>query len=115
MGVQSVQHECSHATSGEVPPRHGNNQAKEANTMPSFDYTVDDEPYSTTEHQLTPRQILVNASIDAATHYLVEIRGNKQFSYQDQPDDPIQVHEHQKFVSVFMGPTPVSCIGRGRG
>jgi hypothetical protein len=32
--------------------------------MPTFQYTVDDEPQSTTEHTLTARQILQNAGLD---------------------------------------------------
>ncbi len=76
--------------------------------MPNFDYTVDDEPQVTTEHTLTPKQILTNANIDPATHYLVQILGKEQKSYQDRPDDPIHMHEHQRFVSVYTGATPVS-------
>ena len=75
---------------------------------PVFDYTVDDEPQTTTEHVLTPTTILSNAGIDPATHYLVEIVGNTQKSYKDKPNEPIHMHEHMKFVSVFTGSTPVS-------
>lgn len=75
---------------------------------PVFDYTVDDEPQTTTEHTLTPTAILRNAGIDPATHYLVEIVGNTQKSYKDTPNEPIHMHEHMKFVSVFTGSTAVS-------
>ena len=75
---------------------------------PVFDYTVDDEPHSTTEHTLTPTEILSNAGIDPAKHYLVQIVGNTQKSYKDTPNEPIHMHEHMKFVSVFTGSTPVS-------
>lgn len=76
--------------------------------MPTFQYTVDDEPQSTFEHNLTPRQILQNARIDPATHYLVEIKGQHKESYQNKMDEFIHMHEHMKFVSVYIGPTPVS-------
>lgn len=76
--------------------------------MPTFDYTVDDESQSTTLHELTPVQILGNAGIDAASHYLVQIEGNHRVSYQDRPNDPIHMHEHMKFISISTGPTPVS-------
>jgi hypothetical protein len=76
--------------------------------MPTFDYTVDDEPQSTTSHTLTATQILVNAAIDPAVHYLVQIEGNKRISYQTDPAQEIHMHEHMKFVSVSTGPTPVS-------
>jgi hypothetical protein len=76
--------------------------------MPTFDYTVDDEPESTSEHILTPTQILSNAVIDPATHYLVQIEGKKQISYQSNPNEQIHMHEHMKFISVSTGPTTVS-------
>ena len=75
--------------------------------MPTFDYTVDDKPQSTSEHQLTPNQILTNAKIDPATNYLVEIIGREKKSYQGI-NDPIHMHEHMKFISVSTNPTPVS-------
>lgn len=75
---------------------------------PTFDFTVDDEQFSTSEHTLTPVQILQIAGLDPTTHYLVQITGNHQKSYQDTPDEPIHVHQHMKFISVFNGPTPVS-------
>ncbi len=77
----------------------------------TFQFTVDDEPFSTHEHILTPTQILQIAGIDPATHYLVEIRGNHQESYKDKPNEPIHMHQHAKFVSVFTGSTPVSQRG----
>jgi len=76
--------------------------------MPTFNYTVDDEPQSTTEHVLTPVQILQNAGIDPASHYLVQIEGNHRTSYQDKPNAEIHMHQHMKFISVSTGPTPVS-------
>lgn len=76
--------------------------------MPTFTYTVDDEPQSTQSHTLTATQILSNADIDPATHYLVEIRGKDQESFQSDPSKEIHMHEHIKFISVSTGPTPVS-------
>ena len=76
--------------------------------MPTFAYTVDDEPQSTPSHTLTAAQILSNAGIDPATHYLVEIRGNDKESFQADPSKEIHMHEHMKFISVSTGPTPVS-------
>ena len=76
--------------------------------MPTFNYTVDDEPQSTTEHQLTPTQILEHAGIDTASHYLVQIEGNHKVSYEGKPNEVIHMHEHMKFISISTGPTPVS-------
>ncbi len=76
--------------------------------MPTFHYTVDDEPQTTTEHVLTPTQILEKAGIDPATHYLVQIEGQHRVSYEGKPNEPIHMHDHMKFISVSTGPTPVS-------
>jgi hypothetical protein len=76
--------------------------------MPTFHYTVDDEEQSTSEHTLTPTQILQQAGITTADHYLVQIQGNHQVSYQGKPEEPIHMHQHMTFVSVFTGPTTVS-------
>jgi hypothetical protein len=73
-----------------------------------IDYIVDDEPQSTTSKVLTPRQILTDAGIDPASHYLVQLQGQHQISYKDTPDVEIKLHEHMKFISISTGPTPVS-------
>jgi hypothetical protein len=73
-----------------------------------FHYTVDGEPQTTTQHVLTPRQILTNAGINPQTYYLVQIKGNVQESYKDIPDKEIHMHQHMKFISIFIGETPVS-------
>jgi hypothetical protein len=78
------------------------------NRGPRFDYTVDGEAQTTDEHTLTPTQILQAAGIDPVTHYLVEIVGNTQKSYQNDPNEAIRMHEHMKFISIATGPTPVS-------
>lgn len=75
---------------------------------PVFHYTVDDEPQSTSEHSLTPREIMMKAGINPDQNYLVEIKGRERESFKDTPDKPIQMHEDQKFVTVFVGSVPVS-------
>jgi len=54
-------------------------------------FTVDGEPAQTTEHQLTPNQILGLAGIDPASHYLVQVMGRHQTSYQGKGEEPITV------------------------
>lgn len=76
--------------------------------MPTFHYTLDDEAQETTEHELTPSQILTNAQLAPATHYLVQIEGKHRESYEHEPTEQIHMHEHMVFVSVFTGPTTVS-------
>jgi hypothetical protein len=74
-----------------------------------FDFVIDEESYETAEHQLTPSQLLSEfAHLDPAAYYLVELRGQQQVSYQNQADAPIHMHEHAKFITVSLGPTPVS-------
>jgi hypothetical protein len=71
-------------------------------------FEVDGEPVETTEKTLTPNQIMELAGVDPATHYLVELKGREQESYEGRADEPIHVHEKQKFITVATGPTPVS-------
>lgn len=76
--------------------------------MPTFEYTVDDEPQATENHVLTANQILTNAGIDPTQHYLVELKGATRESYENRGDEEIHMHQHMRFVSVRVGPTPVS-------
>lgn len=71
-------------------------------------FVVDDEPVTTEDHTLTPNEIMGLAGIDPASHYLVQVEGRHQVSYQDKPDEQIKVHENEVFVTVSTGPTPVS-------
>jgi hypothetical protein len=73
-------------------------------------YEVDGEPQTTTERVLTPLQILTNAGIDPATHYLKLLRGesDQEHSYKDEMETPIQMHPHMRFLAPSIGPTPVS-------
>jgi hypothetical protein len=69
---------------------------------------VDDENQTTVEDELTPTQILSNAGIDATQYYLVLLHGHNQDSYQNRMSEPIHMHPNLKFISVFIGSTPVS-------
>lgn len=71
-------------------------------------YTVDGDPQTTREHKLTPRQILANAGLNPAERYLIEIKGKHQESFQTRMDEPIPMHDGEKFISAFIGPVPVS-------
>jgi hypothetical protein len=75
---------------------------------PTFEFKVDGENYTTSEHTLTPNQLLQIAGLDVPTHYLVEIKNKKQESLKDRMNEPIQMHQHMDFLSVYTGPTPVS-------
>lgn len=71
-------------------------------------FKVNDEPFETTERDLTPLQIMGLAGYDSQTHYLVLVQGNHQVSYQGRPSESIHLHPHMSFVVVSVGPTPVS-------
>jgi hypothetical protein len=73
-----------------------------------INYTVNDEPQSTSQKEMTPVQIMEKAGIDPAHNYLVLIEGNHKKSYQDNPQEIINMHEKMKFITNFMGPKPVS-------
>ncbi len=75
---------------------------------PVFQYTVDGEAQTTTEHILTPIAIMKNAGVDPNTHYLVQMIGNTRKSYQDNPNEEIHMHNHMVFFTNAIGPTPVS-------
>jgi len=76
--------------------------------QPTINYAVNGEPQTTTDRTLTPTQIMDKAEIDPSQNYLVEIVGRERKSYQDKPNDPVHMHEGQKFVTVFVGTVPVS-------
>jgi hypothetical protein len=71
-------------------------------------YKVGDEEQETTERSLTPREIMSKAGINPDENYLVEIIGRERKSFKDTPDKPIEMHDGMKFVTVFVGPVPVS-------
>jgi hypothetical protein len=73
-----------------------------------IEFEVDGEPLETTEKTLTANQIMGFAGVDPTSHYLVELKGREQNSYQGRADEPIHIHEKQKFITVATGPTPVS-------
>lgn len=78
------------------------------NASGGFTYEVDGEEQHTTEKTLTAREILSLAGIDPETHYLVELHGEDQDSYEGKADATIHMHQHQRFVSIATGSTPVS-------
>jgi len=80
---------------------------KTEHAVHSITYFLDNEPQTTTEATLTVGQILKNGGLDPNTHFLIELRGDQQIEYRDL-NQSIHVHEKEKFISVFHGPTPLS-------
>lgn len=72
-------------------------------------FFVDGEPHETDQRDWTPNQIIREfGEKDPATHYLVRIEGHDRISYQGKGDDPIKIHDGERFQIVSTGPTPVS-------
>lgn len=70
---------------------------------------VDGEELTAPDREQTPRQIVALAGKDPEAVYLVELKGKrKRISYKDNPDDPIKLKKGDRFITVSLGPTPVS-------
>jgi hypothetical protein len=72
-----------------------------------IEYKVNDEEQKTKQRHLTARQILEHAGIDPAANYLAEVFP-EHVSFEGKPDESIRMHQHMKFISVSVKPTPVS-------
>ena len=72
-----------------------------------FTFTVDGEPYTTHQRQLTPNHILGIAGLDPASVYLMEV-DDGQHSFKDQGDAVIKMRHHMAFVSLSVGPKRTS-------
>lgn len=70
-------------------------------------FTVDGEPLEIETDKLTMREILALVGKKPDEWYLVEKVGREQRVFRD-PDQEIPIAEGAKFISVFIGPTPVS-------
>lgn len=76
-----------------------------------FYYTVDEEPETTDQKELTPNQILELPGIKPVSdYYLVQINPDgSQTSYRETPTNSIIMKcPAMRFVSIFRGETPVS-------
>jgi hypothetical protein len=70
---------------------------------------VDGETVIAPAREETPRQIITLARKDPAAFYLVELKGKRErISFKDEPDEHIKLHAGERFITVSLGPTPVS-------
>jgi hypothetical protein len=69
---------------------------------------IDGETFEAPEKTMTANSILLLGDLSIEDNYLVEIMGNHQESFQGKGGAEIHLHERAKFISVFVGPTPVS-------
>ena len=70
-------------------------------------YEVDGEEQTTTEKELTVRQILEKAGDDPSKHYLLELRPGGNIEHRNL-DEVIKLHNKMRFAAIFTGETPVS-------
>lgn len=72
-------------------------------------FFVDGEPHETDQREWTPNDIIQKfGEKDPATHYLVRIEGQHRHSYEGKGEQPIEIHNGERFQIVSTGPTPVS-------
>ena len=72
-------------------------------------FFLDGEPHETDSRELTPNEIIKDfGKKDPATHYLVHIEGHHRISYEGKGNEPIKLHNGERFQIVSTGPTPVS-------
>lgn len=76
-----------------------------------FDYRLDGEEYESPEKKITPNQMLINAGLNTAEYYVVEVEGKKHHSYEGEGDKIINLKKENDFITVFTGPVTVSYGG----
>jgi hypothetical protein len=70
---------------------------------------IDTKEVVAPSHTQTPRELLALVSKSVETDYLVWLKGKRErVSFKDEPDEPIHLHTGMKFITVSLGPTPVS-------
>jgi hypothetical protein len=72
-----------------------------------IEYKVNDEKQTTRHRHLTAKEILDHAGIDPAQNYLAQVFP-EHVSYEGKPEERIRMHQHMRFISVSIKPTPVS-------
>lgn len=83
-------------------------QTEIAKGRPAVEFTIDGETFLSEERELVAGDILQLAGKDPATHYLVEVRGQRERHEYKDSSKIVKVHPGSKFVTIFTGSTPVS-------
>ena len=84
-------------------------QEQQDSDQHEVEITIDGVTHELTDDDATARELIVLAGKDPGAFYLVQIIGKKErISYKDDPDAEIELHEHAKFITVSIGPVPVS-------
>lgn len=72
------------------------------------DVTVEvDGELVTSPRETTVGDLLQAAHLDPAARKLVLLHGRKTTEYPD-PTVPLELHPHERFITIATGPTPVS-------
>src|SRR4051794_6835340 len=74
----------------------------------TIEITIDEQPFTVEEKEMSVREILALAGKDADSYYLVELKGKKERERHENPDELLKLHQGSKFVTIFRGETPVS-------
>lgn len=69
---------------------------------------IDGESYEPPDKTMTADEILKLAGLSPSDHYLTEVKGRHTDSYQGRGGEEIHLHPGSKFISTYIGPTPVS-------
>ena len=70
-------------------------------------YRVNGEEETTTERELTVKQILENAGFQPAEEYTLKSQ-NPPHDYDSSYDEVVKIHPNQRFDALHAGPTPTS-------
>ena len=75
-------------------------------------FFLDAEEYTTTDRSQTPNEILQTfGKKDPQSFYLVEVKQDgERKSFQGKGGETIEIHRDENFVTVKVGPTPVSDV-----
>ncbi|MDX6438993.1 MAG: hypothetical protein QOF45_1576 [Gaiellaceae bacterium] len=82
--------------------------SKNEDKKKGIEISIDGEPYTATEKEMTADQILGLAGLDPAQNYLVKKEGRSQTSFKDKGSTLVKLHKHDEFISVPIGDTTVS-------
>jgi hypothetical protein len=70
--------------------------------------TIDGESYIAPEQRETVSQILALAGKSADAFELIEIKGKREREPLPDPHETVELHRGAAFITVPLGPTPVS-------
>ncbi|MGO9791467.1 MAG: hypothetical protein ACLP8S_18795 [Solirubrobacteraceae bacterium] len=75
----------------------------------SVQIIIDEQKVTAPSHEETPCELLQLVDKSANEDYLVLIKGKRdRESFKDHPDQEIRLHRDMTFITVSLGPTPVS-------